>query len=99
MNISLDTEIQQAINKSHQFFLENQNSVGYWWALLEADSTLVADYIMLTHYVNKVDPHLEKGSEMDPRYRLEDGGWNIYHNAPSEINATVKCLFAMQLAG
>ncbi len=100
LNISLDNEIQQAINKSHQFFLENQNSVGYWWALLEADSTLVADYIMLTHYVNKVDPHLEKKAlKWILDTQLEDGGWNIYHNAPSEINATVKCLFAMQLAG
>src|SRR5205823_2918438 len=28
-----------------------------------------------------------------------DGGWNIYHGGPSEINPSVKAYFALKLAG
>ncbi len=97
---SLDQAIEQAIENSHTFFLSNQQSTGYWCFPLEADSTLVADYIMLMHYIGHVDPKLEKKAIrwiLDTQ--LEDGGWNIYHGGPSELNATVKCAFAMQLAG
>ena len=99
-SIPLLPSVQTAIQRSHHYFLTTQKSSGYWHFLLEADSTLVADYVFLTHYIGRVDPVLEKKSIrrlMDTQ--LEDGGWNIYHGGPSEINATVKCAFAMQLAG
>jgi squalene-hopene/tetraprenyl-beta-curcumene cyclase len=67
---------------------------------LEADSTLVADYVMLMHYIEEVNPNLEKKAiRWILNTQLEDGGWNIYHGGPSELNATVKCAFALQLAG
>lgn len=93
-------QIQEVIEKSHQYFLQNQKSAGYWCFPLEADTTLVADYIMLCHYIDHIDPTLEKKAiQWIIDTQLEDGGWNIYHNGPSELNATVKCAFAMQLAG
>jgi squalene-hopene/tetraprenyl-beta-curcumene cyclase len=33
------------------------------------------------------------------RRQLPDGGWNIYENGPSELNASVKAYFALKLAG
>ncbi|MEW6237015.1 MAG: squalene--hopene cyclase [Candidatus Omnitrophota bacterium] len=93
-------KIPEGIERSQQFFLSTQKSAGYWLPYLEADSTLVADYIMLAHYIDEVDPILEKKALrwlLDTQ--LEDGGWNIYYGGPSELNATVKCAFALQLAG
>jgi squalene-hopene/tetraprenyl-beta-curcumene cyclase len=31
--------------------------------------------------------------------QLPDGGWNIYHGGPSEVNATIKGYLALKLAG
>jgi squalene-hopene/tetraprenyl-beta-curcumene cyclase len=31
--------------------------------------------------------------------QLPDGGWNIYHGGPSEVNATIKSYLALKLAG
>lgn len=77
-----------------------QDPTGYWVFPLEADSTLVADYVMLARYIKKDDPVLEKKSvRWLLETQLEDGGWNIYHGGPSELNATVKCAFALQLTG
>ena len=31
--------------------------------------------------------------------QLPDGGWNIYHGGPAEVNATIKAYLALKLAG
>ncbi|MBI1388262.1 MAG: squalene--hopene cyclase [bacterium] len=92
--------VQSAIEASHQYFEDIQKSAGYWCFPLEADSSLVADYVMFAHYIGRVDEKLQKKAArwiLDTQ--LEDGGWNIYHGGPSELNITVKCAFALQLAG
>lgn len=89
-----------SISLSHQYFLSIQKSTGYWHFPLEADSTLVADYVFLVHYIKQVDPvKQQKAVRWLLDTQLEDGGWNIYQGGPSELNATVKCAFALLLAG
>lgn len=100
MNPAGPDEVSRAIQKSQEYFLAIQKSAGYWHFPLEADSTLVADYLYLVHYIGHVNPiHQEKAVRWIVDTQLEDGGWNIYHGGPSELNATVKCAFALQLAG
>ncbi|MBZ0257972.1 squalene--hopene cyclase, partial [bacterium] len=92
--------ILQSISNAQDYLLSIQKSAGYWCFDLEADSSLVADYLFLAHYIDKVDPDLQdKSIRWILDTQLEDGGWNIYHGGPSELNITVKCAFAMQLAG
>ncbi len=92
--------LENSIRHSHQFFISSQTPAGYWPAYLEADSTLVADYVMLARYIDHVSPHLEQKAVRWILYtQQDDGGWNIYHGGSSELNATVKCAFALQLAG
>lgn len=89
-----------AVSKTHDYFSSIQKSTGYWHFPLEADSTLVADYIFLIHYINQIDEvKQQKSVNQILNTQLEDGGWNIYPGGPSELNATVKCAFALQLAG
>jgi squalene-hopene/tetraprenyl-beta-curcumene cyclase len=33
------------------------------------------------------------------QHQLVDGGWNIFHGGPAELNATVKAYVALRLAG
>ncbi len=64
------------------------------------DSTLCSDYVLYMHWRGKVDPVLQEKCVRHIRKRqLPDGGWNIYHGGPSEINACVKAYFALKLAG
>ncbi len=64
------------------------------------DSTLCSDYVLYMHWRGKVDPVLQEKCVRHIRKRqLADGGWNIYHGGPSEINACVKAYFALKLAG
>ena len=80
--------------------LRLQSPEGYWVGELMVDSTLCSDFVLYMHWRGKVDPVLqEKCVRHIRRRQLPDGGWNIYHGGPSEINACVKAYFALKLAG
>ncbi len=66
----------------------------------EADTTLESDYIFYLHVLGKAnDPRIAKLATYIRRRQMDDGGWSIYPDGPSELNATVKAYFALKLAG
>ncbi len=90
-----------ALSRAQQYLLGKQNqSDGHWVGILEADTTLTSDYIMLMHFLGKVDREKQrKAANLLREHQLSDGGWNIYYGGPSEISASVKAYFALKLAG
>ncbi|XHR29424.1 MAG: squalene--hopene cyclase [Chthoniobacteraceae bacterium] len=92
--------LQKAIARAQQNLLRLQNADGHWAGELIVDTTLCSDYIMFMHWAGNVDRVLqEKCAAHIKRCQLPDGGWNIYYEGPSEVNATVKAYFALKLAG
>ncbi len=64
------------------------------------DSTLCSDMIAYHHWDGKVDKEWQrKAVNHIFSMQLPDGGWNIYHGGPSEVNATIKAYLALKLAG
>jgi squalene-hopene/tetraprenyl-beta-curcumene cyclase len=89
-----------AISRAQQHLLSLQSPDGYWLGELVVDSTLCSDYVAFMHWAEEVDPELEaKCTRHILERQLPDGGWNIYPEGPSEVNATVKAYFALKLAG
>jgi squalene-hopene/tetraprenyl-beta-curcumene cyclase len=104
----LNLAAADAIRKSADALLSRQTSEGFWWADLRADSTLESDYILMELWlhppVNGVwNPptraKIERAVEAILERQLEDGGFNIYLNGPSEVNASIKAYFALKVAG
>jgi len=95
-----DAEISQAINRAQENLLRQQKDDGHWCGELIVDSTLCSDYVLFMHWCGEVDGQLQRRCVQHILKRqLLDGGWNIYHGGPSEINASVKAYFALKLAG
>jgi squalene-hopene/tetraprenyl-beta-curcumene cyclase len=89
-----------AISRAQQHLLSLQSPDGYWIGELVVDSTLCSDYVAFMHWSGEVDPELEaKCVRHILERQLSDGGWNIYPEGPSEVNATVKAYFSLKLAG
>lgn len=64
------------------------------------DSTLASDMIAYHHWNGDVDREWQrKAVNHILSMQLPDGGWNIYHGGPSEVNATIKAYLALKLAG
>ena len=104
---SLPLAVNNAISKAAAALLGRQSPEGFWWADLRADSTLESDYILLQLWlhppVNGIwNPPtrtlIDKAANSILARQLDDGGFNIYLNGPSEVSASVKAYFALKLA-
>jgi len=92
--------LEAAIERSQNYLLGIQKPEGYWIGELMVDSTLVSDMVAYHHWNGKVDPEWQrKAVNHILAMQLPDGGWNIYHGGPSEVNATIKAYLALKLAG
>src|SRR5216684_5952806 len=96
----VDGEIAAAIARAQENLLRQQKPDGHWCGELLVDSTLCSDYVVFMHWCSEVDAQLQRRCVRHILKRqLPDGGWNIYHGGPSEINASTKAYFALKLAG
>jgi squalene-hopene/tetraprenyl-beta-curcumene cyclase len=92
--------LHQAIQRSQAFWLGQQKPEGYWIGELIVDVTLVADMVAFHHWDRSVDPAWQRKAVRHIfDKQLPDGGWNIYHGGPAEVNATIKAYLALKLAG
>lgn len=92
--------LERAIEQSQAYLLSQQKPEGYWVGELMVDATLVSDTIAYHHWNGKIDPEWQrKAVNHIFSFQLPDGGWNIYHGGPPEVNATIKAYLALKLAG
>ncbi len=92
--------LEAALKRSQNYLFSIQKPEGYWVGELMVDSTLVSDMIAFHHWDGSVDKKWErKAINHIFSMQLADGGWNIYHGGPSEVNATIKAYLALKLAG
>jgi len=92
--------LEEAVASSQENLLRLQKPDGRWEAELLVDSTLCSDYSLAMHWLGEVDPGIQKKCcDHIRRRQLPDGGWNIFIDGPSEINASVKAYFTLKLAG
>jgi squalene-hopene/tetraprenyl-beta-curcumene cyclase len=93
-------DLEFAITRSQDYLLNVQNPEGFWVGELMVDSTLVSDTVAYHHWDGKIDAAWQrKAVNHIFSKQLPDGGWNIYHGGPSEVNATIKAYLALKLAG
>src|SRR5207244_2048603 len=99
--LAVDTQsaLDESLDRASAFLVSLQHESGYWLGELEADTTLESDYIFYLHVLGRFDStRVRKLAEYIRRKQLSDGGWNIYDGGPSELNATVKAYFALNLS-
>ena len=79
----------------------DQRADGHWVFELEADATIPAEYVLLTHYLGEpADLELERKIAVYLR-RIQGahGGWPLFHDGAFDISASVKAYFALKMIG
>lgn len=106
----LDTEIEtsadpearlaEAIVRGRSALLRRQRADGHWVFELEADATIPAEYVLLEHYLDRIDPDLQRkiGNYLRATQGAH-GGWPLFHDGAFNISATVKAYFALKAIG
>src|SRR4030095_10094045 len=86
----LQSRIADAVHRAQAYLSAQQNLEGYWWAELEANVTLTAEYIMLhrilihTEEQNRASNGKDREAQIAQmaRYLLREqrshGGWELY---------------------
>ncbi len=89
-----------AIGRSHKYLLSIQHPGAYWWGELESNPTMEAEYLLLTYFLEVVDPdRWRKVTNHILSKQSEDGSWGQYFDAPGDVSTSVECYFALKLAG
>lgn len=91
----------QAAQRALDALLAVQRPDGHWVFELEADATIPAEYVLMTHYLGEPsDPGLEaKIASYLRRIQCADGGWPLFHDGAFDISASVKAYFALKMIG
>ncbi|MBS0382476.1 MAG: squalene--hopene cyclase [Proteobacteria bacterium] len=89
-----------AIDAARARILAHQHADGYWQYELEADCTIPAEYILMLHYLGESDRLLEARLAHHLRdHQCRDGGWPLYPGGALDVSCSVKCYYALKLAG
>ena len=92
--------LERAIRAARDALLGQQQADGHWVYELEADCTIPAEYILMMHYLDEIDPALEQRLARYLREQQQsEGGWPLYQGGALDLSCTVKAYFALKLAG
>jgi len=80
--------------------LRHRRPDGHWVFPLEADATIPADFILLQHFLGRVDDGLNaRIAARLRRIQAPAGGWPQYPGGAFDLSVSVKAYFALKAAG
>ncbi len=100
MNVILN----ESITRAHASLAAEQKPDGHFVYELEADATIPAEYVLLEHFLDQIDPELEQKIGIYLRsiqgdHETNPGGWPLFHGGKFNISASVKAYFALKCIG
>jgi len=97
--LTLET-VDRAVAGAQAALLRRQNPDGHWMFELEADATIPAEYVLLEHFLDRIEPELERkiGNYLRATQGAH-GGWPLFHDGAFNISASVKAYFALKMIG
>ena len=93
--------VQEAIDRARAALIRAQAADGHWRWELEADCTIPAEYILMTHFTDEVDEPLQAklATYIRRRQGPDHGGWPLYAGGHFDLSCSVKAYYALKLAG
>ncbi|GAB4294678.1 MAG: squalene--hopene cyclase [Desulfuromonadia bacterium] len=100
--LSIDdrSPLGRAVTAAREFLLAEQLPDGYWWAELESNATITAEYLYLLHFLGIRDERRQKKivtyllSSQNP-----NGSWSIYRGDDGDLSTTIEAYFALKMEG
>ncbi|MFE8873140.1 squalene--hopene cyclase [Acetobacter persici] len=94
-------DLERVVRLAHAALGQHQQADGHWVYELEADASIPAEYVLLEHYLDRIDEALEQKIAVYLRrtQSAEHGGWALYHNGGFNLSSSVKAYFALKATG
>jgi squalene-hopene/tetraprenyl-beta-curcumene cyclase len=91
--------IERAVTRATAALLAMQDPAAYWWAELESNVTITAEYIMLHRFLGLDESRVPRMVADILKKQLPNGGWSIWYGDGGEISTTVEAYLALKIAG
>ena len=93
-------QLSDTIARARDWLLNDQAEAGYWWGELEANASITAEYLLLTHYLGIGNPEQwAKIARYLRHHQQPQGYWSQWWGGPGELNTSIEVYFALKLAG
>ncbi len=93
------SRIERAVRRATAAMLAMQHPEGFWWAELESNVTITAEYILLHRFLGLEESKVPRLAADILDKQLPNGGWSIWYGDGGELSATVEAYMALKLAG
>lgn len=95
-----DAALLASVSRAADALTRRQKPDGHFVFELEADATIPAEYVLLEHFLDRIEEPLEAKIGVYLRsIQGEHGGWPLFHDGAFNISASVKAYFALKAIG
>ena len=97
---AIEPTLDRSIDNAAHALSQRQKADGHWVFELEADATIPAEYVLLEHYMDRIDIPLQRKIGVYLR-RIQGGhgGWPLFHDGAFNLSASVKAYYALRCIG
>ena len=95
-----EATLDDAVANATDALRRQQKPDGHFVFELEADATIPAEYVLLEHFLDRIDAPLQQKIGVYLRaIQGAHGGWPLFHDGAFNISASVKAYFALKAIG
>jgi squalene-hopene/tetraprenyl-beta-curcumene cyclase len=92
--------VAESVTRAADALTRLQRPDGHFVFELEADATIPAEYVLLEHFLDRIDEPLQRKIGVYLRSRQgEHGGWPLFQDGAFNISCSVKAYFALKAIG
>ena len=91
--------LRKAVERATAAMLKLQHPEGYWWAELESNVTITAEYLMLHRFLGLDAAKVYRLAADILARQLPNGGWSIWYGDGGDLSTTVEAYMALKIAG
>ena len=94
------TDLDDTVARAATALKRLQRPDGHFVFELEADATIPAEFVLLQHFLDRIEPALEGKIAVYLRsIQGTHGGWPLFHDGAFNLSASVKAYFALKMIG
>ena len=96
-----DGTLAQAVTRARDALQRRQHPDGHWLFELEADATIPAEYVLLEHFLDRIDDPLQQkiATHLRAIQSPAHHGWPLFHDGAFDLSASVKAYYALKAIG
>ena len=95
-----EDKLAAAVDRATAALRTHQRDDGHFVFELEADATIPAEYVLLEHFLDRIDADLQRKIGVYLRaVQGAHGGWPLFHDGAFNLSCSVKAYFALKAIG